>query len=254
MILYFSGTGNSRIAAQLLAKDLGDALISINDIFKSEAPWVFHSETPFVLVSPIYAWRLPERIETFLEKATFDGSRKLYIVATMGVHAGCAEIYCQKIAEHRGMDFMGFAGIPMPDNYLVSGKALNKEDDKEKIQAALPRLHEIGKLIRYRRSLPLGEGYTKKDHLLSGLVNWSFSHFMINSHAFSVSETCLACGRCAKNCPMNNIVLEDGNIRFGQRCMFCMGCINCCPVHAIDHEHIGGQHAYYSAPLEEEIG
>ena len=32
MILYFTGTGNSRYAAQIIARITGDELISINDI------------------------------------------------------------------------------------------------------------------------------------------------------------------------------------------------------------------------------
>ena len=43
-----------------------------------------------VLVAPVYAWRLPAVIEELLKKAVFEGSREMYIVATVGEHGGLA--------------------------------------------------------------------------------------------------------------------------------------------------------------------
>lgn len=70
MILYFTGTGNSKFVAQVLAKDLDDELISLNDILKKEEKWEFKSDKTFVIIAPIYAWRLPktrEKLELFLQ-------------------------------------------------------------------------------------------------------------------------------------------------------------------------------------------
>ena len=69
MILFFSATGNSRFAAGLLADILKDTLVSLNEVFKNGQKWEFYSEAPFVLVAPVYAWRLPAVIEELLKKA-----------------------------------------------------------------------------------------------------------------------------------------------------------------------------------------
>lgn len=53
----------------------------------------FYTEAPYVIVCPIYAWRLPRKIETFLNKAHFNGSQSIYIVATMGDSYGLADQY-----------------------------------------------------------------------------------------------------------------------------------------------------------------
>ena len=55
MVLYFTSTGNSKFIANKIAKDLNKDLISLNDIFKNNKNWEFHSTSPFILVSPIYA-------------------------------------------------------------------------------------------------------------------------------------------------------------------------------------------------------
>ena len=88
MILFFSGTGNSKFVAETIAADTGDELVSLNEVLKKSVKPAFHSEKPFVLVAPIYAWRLPCPIEALLREAEFTGSDKLYIVATMGSETG----------------------------------------------------------------------------------------------------------------------------------------------------------------------
>ena len=69
MILYFSGTGNSRHAAELIHSVTGGDIISINDIIKHSKPSVFESEEPYVIVCPTYAWRVPRVVEDFIIKA-----------------------------------------------------------------------------------------------------------------------------------------------------------------------------------------
>lgn len=119
MILYFSATGNSRFTAQRLAARMpGETLVDLRQWFHQKKPWTFRSDTPFVLVCPIYAWRLPLALEDFLRRAELAGSRELYVVATMGAGCGDAARYARQAAEGRGLRWMGFAGIVMPDNYL----------------------------------------------------------------------------------------------------------------------------------------
>jgi len=44
-----------------------------------------------------------------------------------------------------------------------------------------------------------------------------------------------ACGQCVKNCPMNNIALENGKPIWGNQCTHCMACICYCPTEAIEY-------------------
>lgn len=59
MILYFTGTGNSRYAARQLGKVLEDEVYPIQGDLKANREGVFDSQRPYVFVSPTYAWRLP---------------------------------------------------------------------------------------------------------------------------------------------------------------------------------------------------
>jgi len=50
---------------------------------------------------------------------------------------------------------------------------------------------------------------------------------------FTVDESCTHCALCAKGCPMKNIKMVQGFPVFQNHCLFCMRCINSCPVNAI---------------------
>ena len=55
MILYFTGTGNSKFVADYLAEHLNDETISMNKIIKNSEKLVCDSEKPYIVVAPIYA-------------------------------------------------------------------------------------------------------------------------------------------------------------------------------------------------------
>ena len=52
MVLYFSGTGNSRYVAERIAKALGDVLFSLNDRIKAGDHSPVTSDERLVIVTP----------------------------------------------------------------------------------------------------------------------------------------------------------------------------------------------------------
>lgn len=232
MILYFTGTGNSKYAAELLAAGTGDELVSLNALLKRGGEAAFHSEKPFVIVCPIYAWRLPRAIEELLCRAEFTGSRDVYFVATMGSQTGNCNKYCEKLVKQKGLCFKGFCGVAMPSNYIVAAMP-DEGEVRVLLAAAKPALEALAQKIS------AGEDISKTDAtpaawLLSGAVNALFNRFAVGSEKYIVSDECVSCGKCAEFCPTNNIVMKNKKPTFGSACMSCFGCINRCPHDAID--------------------
>ena len=58
MVLYFTGTGNSRYIAERIAVALGDELLSMNDRIKADDNSPVTSDERLVIVTPTYAWRM----------------------------------------------------------------------------------------------------------------------------------------------------------------------------------------------------
>ncbi len=50
---------------------------------------------------------------------------------------------------------------------------------------------------------------------------------------FRVSDACIGCGLCARNCPQGNIRMEGGRPVFGSQCVICMACAFSCPKDAV---------------------
>ena len=69
-----------------------------------------------------------------------------------------------------------------------------------------------------------------------------------HDEGFHVDETCTQCGVCQKICPNQNIILEDGSLKFQHRCEHCVACINCCPQSAIQWKRATKKRTRYKNP------
>jgi flavodoxin len=96
MIIYFSGTGNSKYCADMFAKKLGDEVIDAFGYIKNGIAGEFISGTPWIFASPTYAWQIPHMFEDFIRAANFDGNKDAYFVMTCGSDIGAAS---EKLAE-----------------------------------------------------------------------------------------------------------------------------------------------------------
>ena len=75
MILYFSGTGNSKYVAKRIADALGDALVNLNDRIKSGDTSPVETGERVIIVTPTYAWRIPRVVRDWLRKTELRGAK-----------------------------------------------------------------------------------------------------------------------------------------------------------------------------------
>ena len=236
MILYFSGTGNSRYAARLIAQETGDRLVCINELIKNGESPSFTSDKPFVFVCPTYAWRIPKVVERFIHRARFNGSGKAYFVLTCGGEIENAAHYAQKTCRETGLGFVGLVSVVMPENYIAMFDVPDKAQAAAIIKKAEPRILEVARFIREEQPLPR-EKVTLKGRFMSGVVNAAFYPFVVSAKGFYATDDCIGCGKCADVCPLNNVKLTDGRPQWGRDCTHCMACICLCPVEAIEYKN-----------------
>ncbi|MBE6887034.1 MAG: 4Fe-4S dicluster domain-containing protein [Ruminococcaceae bacterium] len=235
MIIYFSGTGNSKFVADYLAEKLEDTTVSLNNLLKKGDKLVCSSEKPYIIVAPIYAWRLPSAVEEILKKSELSGCKTAYCVATMGENSGNADKYIEKIFTDKGMNFTGFTGVPMQNNYLLMEVMPDKTVVSEQFPAVISKLNLIADKIKHGTILHKDDK-TPLPALMSGLVNRGFNNFMLKNQKYSVNEKCILCSKCIQLCPTNNIISQDNSIIFSNKCMACFACLHSCPVQAINIE------------------
>ncbi len=244
MILYFTGTGNSRYAANLLARQLGDEAVDAAQLIREGRHPDFVSEKPYVFVAPVYAWRMPRLFQQWIAGCGFAGSRKAYFVLTCGSSMGAAGNYTERFAEKLGFAYMGTAQVVMPENYIVMFSAPPREQDEEILSAAAEWAGQLGRTIEAEEPFDRVKN-SLVDHLCSDLVTPMFYTFYIGAKKFYATDKCISCGKCEESCMLNNIRLREGRPVWGGECCHCMACISKCPTEAIEYgKHTVGLRRY----------
>ena len=234
MVLYFTGTGNSRHIAERIAHALNDTLISLNDRIKSGDITPLAVNGRLVLVMPTYAWRIPRIVRDHLLRTELRGARETWFVMDCGSEIGNAAKYNRALCREKGLVYMGTAQIVMPENYIAMFSAPQADEAREIVAKAEPSIDRA--IAAIQRNQPFAPTRNNLyDRFMSGPVNLIFYKFFVNADAFTVSDACISCGQCAKRCPMNNVTLKDGKPVWGKACTHCMACICYCPVSAIEY-------------------
>ncbi len=244
MILYFTGTGNSRYLAEKISQLLNDTVTDTAKLLKAGEHPTFVSEKPYVFVAPVYAWRLPRVFEQWMRQCCFEGNKKAYFILNCGSEIGAAGKYVKQLCADMGFIGMGTAEVVMPENYIVMFPAPAEEEDAgifaratEKISGLTPKISAELPLEPVKIP-PVG-------HLLSGIVNNCFYTFYIGARKFYATDACISCSKCVDNCMLNNISLKEGKPIWGKDCTHCMACICQCPTEAIEYgKHTKGRRRY----------
>lgn len=247
MILYFSGTGNSRWAATLLARRLGDEIVDAGTWIKEKKPGRFHTDRPWVFVAPTYGWQLPHIFRDFLLQAELTGSRAAYFVMTCGSEIGNSEKGLRALCPQMGLDYRGVLELVMPENYIALFSAPTEPEARAILAKARPVLDRAANWIQEGRPFP-GKPVSALDRLKSALANRVFYRFIIQAKPFFATEDCTGCGHCEQVCPLNNIHLAEQRPQWGDACTHCMACICGCPAEAIEYGSRSRGKARYQCP------
>ena len=197
MILYFSGTGNSKYVAQRIADALGDTLFNMNDRIKARDSSPIETGERIVFVTPTYAWRIPRIVQDWLLKTDLIGAKRAWFVMTCGSEIGNANKYNQALCETKHLAYMGTAEIVMPENYIAMFNAPQPDEARKIVVNAEPSIECAIAAIQSDRHFasPRSNLY---DRFMSSAVNPLFYPLFVKANAFTVSSACIGCGQCVR--------------------------------------------------------
>lgn len=247
MIVYFTGTGNSRYCAQMLADQLNDACVDAFHFIRDGIAAELASDSPWVFVTPTYGWQLPHVFMDFVRRGCFTGSRDAYFVMTCGSEIGNAAPKNQALCEEKGLRYRGTLQVVMPENYIAMFNAPEETEAREIVATARPGLEKGIACIREGRDFPTRR-VGMVDKLKSGIVNSVFYRVCIKAKPFTVSDACVGCGKCEKVCPLGNIRLQNGKPVWEDCCTHCMACICGCPTGSIEYGNASKGKPRYQCP------
>lgn len=241
MIIYFTGTGNSRDVATRLATQLkdddivelcGDTLRNATIVAKLPCDTV-------VWLFPVYSWGVPPVVADFIKRASIGGidGAKHHLVATCGDDAGLTATQWRKLISRRGWIAASASTVVMPNTYtLMKGFDVDPEAlAQQKLEESKNRVIAIAKRI--------SAGATDDD-IIKGRFAWIkskviypwFIRFAMNPKPFHAIDCCTGCGLCARRCPLGNITMSDERRPcWGNNCAMCLRCYHICPVAAVQY-------------------
>ena len=224
MIYYFSGTGNSKYVAEMLASELNDqanTLVQVDQISQDKT---------IIIVSPIYAWLVPEIVMDFMRNLNLQSHQSLYLVVTCGDNVGRA---IDRLKREVRLD--GAYSIAMPNNYVIGFDVDPELEQTAKILAARGQVDQIAEDIRQGlRVERINKG--RFAQYFGSFAGTMFQRFARTTKPFYVQEQCISCSMCADECPVHAIEMVDGKpVWVKSTCQMCLKCLHTCPVEAIQY-------------------
>lgn len=228
---YFSGTGNTHLAAGYAAhllREQGCAVV-LRRLEQGFAPAAGDAELWFAIpanaqaVSP-FVWR-------FFKKLPRGAGQRVYVLLTLNESAYVLTPL-KKLLLRRGYQPTGSISISMPNNMIFG--APDTEQDMARLNAARDQIAAIaadaaaGKAEWMRKE--------KGSAFLSFFARnttlpWTGMRVAIKLTASP--DRCTGCGACAAACPVQNICIQDKRALHGDNCQFCLRCTATCPAGAV---------------------
>ena len=234
MILYFSGTGNSEYVAKRIGRETGDDVINLFDKIRNEDFSEIHSDRPWVVAAPVYAWRLPHTVGKWLKSTRLSGNKDIYFILTCGGSIGNAGKYLKALCTEKNMNYCGCAGITMPENYIAMFSTPGSTEALRIIENAENPIDRTALYIKDGNKIPQ-PATSLPDKLSSGIVNNLFYPIFVHAKKFYTTDSCISCGKCVNVFPLNNIHLESGKPAWSDSYTHCMACICRCPKEAVEY-------------------
>ena len=252
MIFYFTGTGNTRWAAQLLAEATGEELLYIPDELGKTETYELKEGERLGFCFPTHGWQPPRIVRMFIQQLRIsyegpqDGDRPFcWALTTCGDNMGEAMTILTKELPLQAETLFS---VIMPESYVCLPFMKTDPEDKErwKIENARRQLHHIISIVKDRKRgiAELEKGATPR--LYSYVIGGYFNKRMITDKKFTVDEeVCIQCGKCVKVCPVDNIKGTPPQWLHNGRCTSCLACYHYCPVHAINFGKITRKRGQY---------
>lgn len=247
MVYYFSSTGNSRHVANRLAAALNESVTSVLDVLGKDVA----VDERMILVYPNYCGGVPSVIREFLQENKFSIGKdaQLMLVVTYGNNTGAsAAVAAKYFKKNTRRSFDAMYSVKMPDNWTPVFDLTNADEVAEINRKAD---EEIDGIIQKIKAGNLGDHVNDKLGKFMETVYPGFYKSLSQTSHLHVESSCIGCGLCAKNCPVNAIAMKDGRPTWTKaNCAMCLGCLHRCPQFAIQYDDNTKNHGQYLHPDE----
>lgn len=241
MIIYFSGTGNTRHVAQCLAEILGDTDVremSPSMLLSPEDSTIeiADTDTTVIWAFPTYSWGIPPVVDMVMKKVAlgYNASNATHIMlTTCGDDMAYTDRQWRKNMAARNLKCAGAYAVVMPNTYvLMKGFDVDSTEIAEsKIKSCRDAIEQVATAINNNSGdIPVRLSFS---WVKSNIIYPWFKRYAMSPKPFHSNNNCTGCGICANKCPMQNITICNGKPLWADRCAMCLRCYHICPHHAV---------------------
>lgn len=249
-LFYFSGTGNTKWAAEVLAEYLQKlgmqtdlhSIESLETADREKLAEILAASEHVILGYPTYGSGMPRIVRNFISRLPETvGGKRLSVFCTHACFTGDGNVYFRKALSLKGYHMACSFQIALTTNFNVailpfslfrphSGAKLEKRKQK-----ARARLAKMAKAIRYDKTHI--DGTLPHQIILGSFQRCLFrmAEHSLPEKFYFIKQRCISCGACVKNCPAQNWSFDsDGELKSAGTCFLCFRCYNSCPTLAIN--------------------
>lgn len=235
LIIYFSGTGNTeKVAKQYKAAfEQQSAQVDLVSLPLGEEKIDFNGYDLIGFGYPIHAFNPPSNVLRFAKSIKkCQEKKRAFIFKTSGEPVRMSDVSSLKLIrllKKRNIRVFNEYQYVMPYNIIFR----HTDEMAYRMWSTAQQVIPID-----CKEILSGTPRKAKKMFLGGFLAWvlRIEHWggrLIGRH-YRVTDACIECRKCEKNCPTQNIRISDsGKFKFGKECLICMRCSFFCPTNAI---------------------
>jgi ferredoxin len=253
ILCYYSGTGNTKLACEYLAENVGRIELTLNDLVRDRTP--DFGEYDIAGFATFADWLGPPQFfRDMIAAIPVQKQKAAFVLNTFGNFNGRTLKMMVDLVRSRGFGVVAAHALHMPENVptmttspLANRQAPNRKELKA-FQRFFTQLTDLAAnpvlmqdaVRRYRHPWP--------DNLMPTIPRW------VGIAAMGTKKVdaalCNGCTICIQTCPYKAISMTNGKPVFDQkRCHGCWACYNKCPQRAIYTRMYRGA-GHYPRPID----